>query len=95
LLLSDAFCCVSAYHATRYDQKIDRRMKHPSLALLLFTFLTACGQPGPLYLPTDKPPIYVEPEPETTDVETETEKKEHAKPGPPQPETKQPIIEQQ
>ncbi len=28
----------------------------------LYLLLSACGQPGPLYLPTDKPPVYVPPE---------------------------------
>jgi predicted small lipoprotein YifL len=32
------------------------------LGLPFFTLLAACGQPGPLYLPTDKPPIYVQPQ---------------------------------
>lgn len=34
------------------------------LFLLLIPMVTSCGQPGPLYLPTEKPPIHVEPEPE-------------------------------
>jgi predicted small lipoprotein YifL len=33
------------------------------LFLLLNTGLTGCGQPGPLYLPTQAAPIHVEPEP--------------------------------
>ncbi len=37
----------------------------------LVTILTACGQPGPLYLPTDKPPVYVPPE-EQTKQESDT-----------------------
>jgi predicted small lipoprotein YifL len=32
------------------------------LFLLLNTGLAACGQPGPLYLPTQAAPIHVEPE---------------------------------
>lgn len=38
---------------------------HTYLLFLLITpVLTNCGQPGPLYLPTEKPPIHVEPEPQ-------------------------------
>ncbi len=33
------------------------------VGLLYLLALSACGQPGPLYLPNNKPPIYVEPEP--------------------------------
>ncbi len=42
-----------------------RAMKHYKLLLLiqLATVLTGCGQPGPLYLPGQAPPIHVEPEP--------------------------------
>jgi predicted small lipoprotein YifL len=69
-------------------------MKDTGFALFLLCLaLSACGQPGPLYLPTDKPPIYVEPdvEPETKD----TEPKQATKPEPPpQPETNQPAKEQ-
>jgi predicted small lipoprotein YifL len=39
----------------------------PSKCLLFFLALltlTACGQPGPLYLPDQKPPIQTAPEPE-------------------------------
>ena len=35
------------------------------LFILLIPLITSCGQPGPLYLPTGKPPIHVEPEPDT------------------------------
>lgn len=31
-------------------------------AIPLCLSIAACGQPGPLYLPTDKPPVYVPPE---------------------------------
>jgi predicted small lipoprotein YifL len=34
------------------------------LFLSLWSALTGCGQPGPLYLPGTTPPIHVEPEPE-------------------------------
>jgi predicted small lipoprotein YifL len=46
--------------------------------------VTACGQPGPLYLPTDKPPIYVEP-----DAEAETKDAEKQPVSPPQPENQE------
>jgi predicted small lipoprotein YifL len=69
-------------------------MKDYSFALFLVCLMvSACGQPGPLYLPTDKPPIYVEP-----DAETETkgaEPKQATKPEPPpQPETNHPAKDQ-
>ncbi|MDD5460281.1 MAG: lipoprotein [Methylococcales bacterium] len=40
-------------------------MKTSKLFLFLaaYSALTACGQPGPLYLPGTAPPIHVEPEP--------------------------------
>jgi predicted small lipoprotein YifL len=45
-------------------------MKNNSFALLLLgTLLVGCGQVGPLYLPTDKPPVYVEPESGSEDAE--------------------------
>ncbi|MEQ1738648.1 MAG: lipoprotein [Methyloglobulus sp.] len=67
-------------------------MKDYSFTLVLLSLmLSACGQPGPLYLPTDKPPVYVEPDPETKDIEP----KQATKPEPPpQPEIKQPTTEQ-
>lgn len=39
-------------------------MKHTALLLLiaLGLLVQACGQTGPLYLPDQKPPIYVPPE---------------------------------
>jgi predicted small lipoprotein YifL len=40
------------------------KIYHCLFLLLLATVITGCGQPGPLYLPTEKPPIHVEPEPE-------------------------------
>ena len=44
------------------------------LATFLLSFtLSGCGQPGPLYLPTDKPPIYVAPE-ENTQSDEEVSK---------------------
>lgn len=50
--------------------KIKRSMKDVNHAWLLVSLmLSACGQPGPLYLPSSKPPIYVEPEPETKSTE--------------------------
>lgn len=39
-------------------------MKTTCITLLLLGLLSACGQPGPLYLPTDKPPVYVAPDKE-------------------------------
>jgi predicted small lipoprotein YifL len=32
--------------------------------------LNACGQPGPLYLPSQKPPIHVEPERQKNETKT-------------------------
>jgi predicted small lipoprotein YifL len=94
LLLSDAFCCVSAYHAQIMTNRLINAMKNTGFALyLLCSLLYGCGQPGPLYLPTSKPPIYVEPdaEPETKN----TVPKQEIKPqSPPQPETKQPAKDQ-
>ena len=37
-------------------------MKTTCISLLLLGLLSACGQPGPLYLPTDKPPVTVAPD---------------------------------
>ena len=34
-------------------------MKAIRFTSLLLGLLSACGQPGPLYLPSDKPPVYV------------------------------------
>ena len=51
-------------------------MKYSYLALFLIgSILTGCGQPGPLYLPTDKPPIYVEPD-EKPEAKEEVPKEE-------------------
>jgi predicted small lipoprotein YifL len=44
--------------------KYCNRMKLTLVYLICVMILTGCGQPGPLYLPTDKPPVYVEPEAE-------------------------------
>jgi predicted small lipoprotein YifL len=69
-------------------------MKDPSYALFLFCLLlVGCGQPGPLYLPTNKPPIYVEPdvEPEVKDAAPKQETKPQP---PPQPDIKQPVKDQ-
>jgi predicted small lipoprotein YifL len=68
-------------------------MKYLSFTLLSFCLLVSgCGQPGPLYLPTDKPPIYVEPdsEPETKESEPKLEKPKEL----PQSEINQPAKEQ-
>jgi predicted small lipoprotein YifL len=46
----------------------------PYKLLLLFTacsVLTACGQPGKLYLPNKPAPIYVPPEPKSDEHESE------------------------
>ena len=32
---------------------------------MLILIISGCGQPGPLYLPKDKPPVYVAPDPKT------------------------------
>jgi predicted small lipoprotein YifL len=52
-------------------------MKNLYLPWLLLTLtLSACGQPGALYLPGQKPPFYVEPnspEPEAKDKENKTD----------------------
>lgn len=53
----------------------------------LVLVLTACGQPGPLYLPTDKPPVYVPPE-EQTKQEPDTQP-DASKDTKPQPENNQ------
>jgi predicted small lipoprotein YifL len=71
-------------------------MKNTSFALILLCpLLFACGQSGPLYLPTAKPPIYVEPEPnpkpETKDTETKPAPKSVQ---PPQSDIKQPTTTQ-
>lgn len=53
-----------------------RAMNHFKLLLLiqlLASGLTACGQPGPLYLPGQAPPIHVEPE-QAPKPEPKTEK---------------------
>lgn len=52
--------------------------------------LISCGQPGPLYLPTDKPPVYVPPE-ELSNEEAETKSDDTQKEikPPPQPENNQ------
>lgn len=60
---------------------------------LLCLLLSGCGQPGPLYLPTNKPPIYVEPDAEP-EAENTAPKQETKPKSPPQPETKQPVKEQ-
>ena len=44
-------------------------MKHKFVYLLGIIFLSGCGQMGPLYLPNQKPPVYV-PKPKK---ETKTE----------------------
>lgn len=62
-------------------------MKDTGFVLLLLGLtLAGCGQPGPLYLPSAKPPIYVEPEPETeSNKEPKKETEKDTKPAPPQP----------
>lgn len=69
-------------------------MKNTGFALyFVLSLLSGCGQPGPLYLPTNKPPMYVEPEaePETKDAAPKQETKPQP---PPQPEIKPPATEQ-
>jgi predicted small lipoprotein YifL len=67
-------------------------MKNTGFALyFVLSLLSGCGQPGPLYLPTSKPPMYVEPEPETKDAASKQETKPQP---PPQPEIKPPATEQ-
>jgi predicted small lipoprotein YifL len=58
---------------------------------LVLLLLSACGQPGPLYLPSSKPPIYVEPEPVS---KPETKGKEGNPALSPSPENKQPETDQ-
>ncbi len=66
--------------------------KHTQFGVLLVVCLiSACGQPGPLYLPTDKPPVYVAPEDSTNkDAETKPEDVQKEIKSPPQPENNQP-----
>lgn len=52
----------------------------------LMMALSACGQPGPLYLPADKPPVYVPPE---EHVKDEPEGKQEATSLPPSDEDQQ------
>jgi len=68
-------------------------MKDARFVLLLTgLILSGCGQPGPLYLPGDKPPIYVPPE---AQPETKTEPKPAPTPQlPPHPDSNQPTKEQ-
>jgi predicted small lipoprotein YifL len=63
-------------------------MKFNHFAFLLAgAILTGCGQPGPLYLPKDKPPANIGPDASEADAE----KKAQEKPEPqPQPEILQP-----
>lgn len=69
--------------AANYGSFLILLMKDTGFVLLLLGLtLSGCGQPGPLYLPTAKPPIYVEPEPE---AESKKEPKKETKPAPPQP----------
>lgn len=74
-------------------------MKEPRFKRLMpviYFLVSACGQPGPLYLPTDKPPVYVPPEAQTN--EEQINKAAEVKPGaaqqeltsPPQPDSNQP-----
>jgi predicted small lipoprotein YifL len=44
---------------------VNDAMKTTRITFLLLGLLSACGQPGPLYLPTDKPPVYVAPDKES------------------------------
>jgi predicted small lipoprotein YifL len=46
------------------------------VALPGLLMLSACGQPGPLYLPSSKPPIYVQPEPEPKEIDKNSEPKQ-------------------
>jgi predicted small lipoprotein YifL len=62
---------------------------------LLFTALSACGQPGPLYLPGTTPPFYVPPEEKTASEKAaapESKTTTEAKPSTtkPEPELKTP-----
>ncbi|ESS72423.1 hypothetical protein MGMO_57c00030 [Methyloglobulus morosus KoM1] len=62
---------------------------NPLTFLLMGLILTGCGQPGPLYLPTDKPPIQAKPGVSEADAEKKTPDKTES---PPQPEIQQPNI---
>jgi predicted small lipoprotein YifL len=69
-------------------------MKNTGFALyFVLSLLSGCGQPGSLYLPTSKPPMYVEPEaePETKGAAPKQETKPQP---PPQPDIKQPVKDQ-
>jgi predicted small lipoprotein YifL len=57
------------------------------VALPGLLMLSACGQPGPLYLPSSKPPIYVQPEPIPEPEAKEIDKNSEAKQ---QPDNKEP-----
>lgn len=60
--------------------------------LLMGLILSGCGQPGPLYLPTDKPPTQVRSEASEADTEKKTQDKPES---PSQPEIQQPYIDPQ
>lgn len=45
-------------------------MKKISIYLFVFSFLTGCGQLGPLYLSNEKPPVYVPKPKKETKAET-------------------------
>lgn len=68
--------------------------------LLGACLMSACGQPGPLYLPGTKPPFYVptEPEPEKTKAseqdKTNGTDQDQSSESPPVPEKQEPAKEQ-
>ncbi len=67
-----------------------KKLTHSGLLLSVF-LLSACGQPGPLYLPTDKAPIYVPPEEQTKEeAETKSDAAQKEIKSPPQPDNNQP-----
>ncbi len=68
-----------------------KELRFKRLLPIIYILVSACGQPGPLYLPTDKPPIYVPPAEQTkieTEAKPETAQKEIKSPR--QPDNNQP-----
>ncbi len=67
-----------------------KKLTHSGLLLSVF-LLSACGQPGPLYLPTDKAPVYVPPEEQAKqEPDTKPDAQKEIKPPPQPPENNQP-----
>jgi predicted small lipoprotein YifL len=64
-------------------------MKKIKWCSIVVVVLSGCGQPGPLYLPKDQPPVYAKPEPKVEGKNEETAPK-----APDAPETIQPKQQQ-